>query len=196
MQTARIGAFPNMQSLAAALGGEVNGGQVLAPGPGHSADDRSLSVKLDSNAPDGFLVHSFSTDDPIACRDYVREKAGLPQFAPKKKSGNDTGKPHTPTVAKYTYCSADGSPYLSVHRLADKNGFPQYHWTGELWANGAPQGPKVPYRLPELNANAITVPVYICEGKRTATISPSLASSRHATAAGRTTAAAASGRPI
>ena len=54
----------DLQTLAKALGGEVNRSQVLAPGPGHSAIDRSLSVKLDSNAPDGFLVHSFAGDDP------------------------------------------------------------------------------------------------------------------------------------
>jgi len=42
-----IGAFPSLQTVAKALGGEVNGGQVLAPGPGHSAKDRSLSVKID-----------------------------------------------------------------------------------------------------------------------------------------------------
>lgn len=74
--------LPDLQTLARALGGEVNDGQVIAPGPGHSAKDRSLSVKLDNNAPDGFLVHSFSTDDPIICRDYVREKIGLPAFKP------------------------------------------------------------------------------------------------------------------
>ena len=62
----------NLQTLAKALGGEVNGSQVLAPGPGHSTIDRSLSVKLDSNAPDGFLTHSFAGDDAIICRDYVR----------------------------------------------------------------------------------------------------------------------------
>ena len=52
--------LPDLQTLARALGGEVNDGQVIAPGPGHSAKDRSLSVKLDNNAPDGFLVHSFT----------------------------------------------------------------------------------------------------------------------------------------
>ena len=30
-----IGAFPSLQTVARALGGEINGGQVLAPGPGH-----------------------------------------------------------------------------------------------------------------------------------------------------------------
>jgi len=72
-------ALSNIQTLARVLGGEVSGGQVLAPGPQHSA---TLSVKLDNNAPDGFLVHSFSADDPILCRDYVREKIGLPAFKP------------------------------------------------------------------------------------------------------------------
>ncbi|MET0706816.1 MAG: hypothetical protein ABWY82_08225, partial [Tardiphaga sp.] len=77
-----IGAFPSLQTVAKALGGEVNGGQVLAPGPGHSAKDRSLSVKIDAGAPGGFLAHSFSGDEPIACRDYVRERLGLPAFKP------------------------------------------------------------------------------------------------------------------
>ena len=70
--------------LAIALGGEVRGDQILAPGPGHkSAKDRSLSVKVDPRARDGFVVHSFADDDPIACRDYVREKAGLEPFKPR-----------------------------------------------------------------------------------------------------------------
>ena len=56
----------------------MSGGQVLAPGPGHSAEDRSLSVKLDAGAPDGFVVNSFAEDDPIECKDYVRAKRALP----------------------------------------------------------------------------------------------------------------------
>ena len=74
--------FPSLQQIARALGGEVSGNEVRAPGPGHSAKDRSLTVTLDANAPDGFLVHSFTNDDAIACKDYVREKAGLPAFKP------------------------------------------------------------------------------------------------------------------
>ena len=67
-----------LQSIAKALGGKVNGDQVLAPGPGHSPEDRSLSVKIDSEAPDGFVVFSFASDDPIICRDHVRQRCGLP----------------------------------------------------------------------------------------------------------------------
>src|SRR5262249_14374341 len=73
-------AICDLQSLARALGGEVSGQKVLAPGPDHSAGDRSLTVMLDAGAPDGFVVHSFAGDDAIVCKDYVRQKAGLPAF--------------------------------------------------------------------------------------------------------------------
>src|SRR4051812_25667165 len=69
------------RSVASALGGTVIGrNQVLAPGPGHAAEDRSLSVWLDQGAPDGFMVHSHCDDDPIACRDHVRRLLGLPAW--------------------------------------------------------------------------------------------------------------------
>src|SRR5262245_49166258 len=67
----------SLQQLAVALGGEISGGQVLAPGPGHSPKDRSLSIRLDPAAPSGFLVNSFAGDDPLACKDYVRDKLGV-----------------------------------------------------------------------------------------------------------------------
>jgi hypothetical protein len=82
-----------LQQLARALGGEVSGSQILAPGPGHSPKDRSLSIKLEQNAPGGFLVHSFSGDDPILCKNYVREKLSLPPqpWATNARS-KETGK--------------------------------------------------------------------------------------------------------
>jgi putative DNA primase/helicase len=154
--------------IAEALGGEVSGGQVLAPGPGHSAQDRSLSVKLDDTAPDGFLVHSFAGDDPVACRDHVRRKIGLSTTTTKKKKAKGGARPFSPTIAKHVYRLADSTPYLQVHRLADKSGFPQYHWDGEKWISGKPKGPKVPYLLPQLIAAAPTTPVYVVEGEKDA----------------------------
>lgn len=66
-----------------ALGGETTGGnRILAPGPCHSSQDRSLSVMLDPYFPDGFLVYSFAGDDPMACRDHVRLRLGLPTRSP------------------------------------------------------------------------------------------------------------------
>jgi Toprim domain-containing protein len=73
----------NIRALATALGGDVVGGNtVSAPGPGHSPRDRSLSVRLDASAPDGFLAYSHSGDDWKVCRDYVRQRLGLPDWQP------------------------------------------------------------------------------------------------------------------
>ncbi len=70
-------------TLARALGGEVSShNRVLAPGPGHSHQDRSMSVHLAPIYPEGFWVTSFSGDDEIQCRDHVRALAGLPAWRP------------------------------------------------------------------------------------------------------------------
>src|ERR1700722_5189760 len=67
----------DVRSIARALGGDVVGDQVVAPGPGHSRKDRSLSVRLSATAPDGFLIHSHAGDDWQSCRDYVKERLGI-----------------------------------------------------------------------------------------------------------------------
>ena len=72
----------DLPTIARALDGEISGRQVLAPGPGHRRRDRSLSIRIDADAPDGFVVHSFAGDDPLACKDYVRERVGLPAWQP------------------------------------------------------------------------------------------------------------------
>jgi putative DNA primase/helicase len=72
----------DLHSIAHVLGGEVSGRQVLAPGPGHSRNDRSLSIKIDPRAPGGLLVNSFAGDDPITCKDYVRQRLGWPAWQP------------------------------------------------------------------------------------------------------------------
>jgi putative DNA primase/helicase len=71
------------RQIASALGGEVAGTHtVLCPGPGHSSRDRSLAVRLDPSAPDGFICFSHCGDDWRACRDHVRERLGLPAWQP------------------------------------------------------------------------------------------------------------------
>ena len=75
----------SLDEIARALGGEVfdsetHGPQVLAPGPGHSRADHSLSVRLSASSPDGFLVHSFAGDDFKYCRDYVKSILGMSQI--------------------------------------------------------------------------------------------------------------------
>jgi 5S rRNA maturation endonuclease (ribonuclease M5) len=166
--------LPSINKIAEALGGDVANGEALVPGPGHSAEDRSLSIKLDSAAPDGFVVYSFAGDDPIACRDHVRRKLGLPEFEPKKKAsgsssknkkGNGVAKPWSPIIARYVYRLADGTPYLQVCRTAAKQFF-QNKWNGQMWVTGKPDGPKIPYRLPELRAAPLTAQVHIAEGEQ------------------------------
>ena len=75
----------DLNAVARALGGEVCGEQVLAPSPGYPADDRSLSVKLDTNAPNGFVAHSSADDAFISpftnCRDYVGDRLLIAQLA-------------------------------------------------------------------------------------------------------------------
>ncbi|RXG85350.1 AAA family ATPase [Bradyrhizobium zhanjiangense] len=174
----------SLQQLASALGGEISGKQILAPGPGHSPKDRSLSIRLDETAPDGFVVHSFSGDDPIVCRDHVRQLGGLARWEPQKAGSSHSAiarmterlssqvatKSQARPVAKagsppaeYIYRLADGTPYLRVKRP----GFYQAHWDGTGWANGAPKGPKIPYRLPEM-LGAEHDDVVVVEGEKDA----------------------------
>ena len=68
---------PPLHHFARLLGGEVRGHEIHCPGPQHSAQDRSLSVRFDTQADVGFVVHSFSGDDIIACKDYVRVRSWL-----------------------------------------------------------------------------------------------------------------------
>jgi putative DNA primase/helicase len=70
----------SLHAIAKALRGTVTGRSVLAPGPGHSVYDRSLSVMLADMAPDGFLIYSHAGDDWRACRDHVRAQLGLSPF--------------------------------------------------------------------------------------------------------------------
>ena len=153
--------------LARSLGGEVHGNKISAPGPGHSAADRSLTIWLKPDAPDGFTVHSHAGDDPIKCKDYVRQKAGLPAFEPKRNGHappdviqrslmaavaaqrQDAPPPKARIVKTYDYTDADGGLLYQVCRLEPKS-FRQRRPDGNggwIWEVGEH---RVPYRLPEL----------------------------------------------
>lgn len=74
----------SLQDIAKALGGQVTGDRVRAPGPGHSSRDRSLWVRLAPDHPDGFIAGSMSPRDADwrTCKEYVRSKIGLPRWSP------------------------------------------------------------------------------------------------------------------
>ena len=77
----------DLRTIAAVLGGEVACGQVIAPGPGHSPRDRSMTVRLSADSPDGFICFSHAGDDFRDCRDYVRSRLGLDPNGWKRKDG-------------------------------------------------------------------------------------------------------------
>jgi hypothetical protein len=117
------------------LHGQCHGRTVLCPGPGHSRRDRSLSVRLDPNAPDGFLCFSHAADDWQACRDYVRERLGLPRWQPGDEQNRRIPSQH---VGKWdlacTDAGADARPFTEDDLLRIKR-------AEELWSEaGDPRG--------------------------------------------------------
>ena len=134
----------------------------MAPGPGHRQIDRSLAVKLDPAAPDGFVVFSHAGDDAIACRDHVREKCGL---APFKPNGKTNGL--AVVAASYPYFDENGDTLFVVDRY-DPKGFRQRRPDGKGgWQFSLDDVRKVPYRLPEvIEAVASERPIFVAEGEK------------------------------
>jgi 5S rRNA maturation endonuclease (ribonuclease M5) len=87
-------------------------------------------------------------------------KGGGVYNSPKGNSGS-------PFIAEFIYRQRDGTPYLKVCKTAGKQ-FPQFHWDGTKWVKGKPEGPKIPYRLPELSVAPRETVIYICEGEKDA----------------------------
>jgi putative DNA primase/helicase len=152
----------NLQQVAHALGGEVAGNQVLAPGPGHSAKDRSLSIKIDAAAPRGFLAYSHSGDDPLRCKDYVSEKLGLPPWTGNGSTSNGRSK-----ATSYDYHDERGELLFQVVRSEPKD-FRQRRPDGNggwVWSIGETR--RVLYRLPEITeAVASGQSIFIAEGEK------------------------------
>jgi AAA domain/Toprim-like len=195
----------DLRQVARALGGDISNGQVLAPGPGHSAADRSMSVKLDANAPDGFLVHSFAGDDPIQCKDYVREKCELTAAAkpnggkrPRATSEEIAAlfaaamqqqcedRPRGQPVATYDYTDQDGVLLYQVLKYEHPKTFRQRRpdrdggWVWKLDER------RVLYRLPEL-LEYPDATVFVCEGEKDADRVASLGHCATAVASGKWT---------
>jgi putative DNA primase/helicase len=177
----------DLQTLARALDGEVRNGQVAAPGPNHSKTDRSLSVRPDPAAPDGFVVHSFADDDPIQCRDYVRQKVGLSPWKPggnghvphkseaeieksvmaaiMRQGAETESKSHV--VARYDYRDEQGTLLYQVERLEPKR-FRQRRPDGNGgWIWKLDDVRRVVYRWPEL-LKFPDATVFVCEGEKDA----------------------------
>lgn len=135
----------NLHEAARALGGEISGRQILAPGPLHSDDDRSMAVLFDPSAPDGFVVNSFAGDDPLTCKDYVRERLGLEPF---KAIRNDT-RPPRPHIDRPTPQSDDGALVMPIPSNAPPapNGHPKLGTPSTTWTYRDEAGAALFYTL-------------------------------------------------
>src|SRR5262249_16429113 len=74
-------------------------------------------------------------------------------------------------VAEYFYRNLKGALYLKVIKRVTKEGkktYAQYHLENGQWVKGKPEGPTLPYRLPELLAAPPNATVEICEGEKDA----------------------------
>ena len=128
------------QQLAKAMGGDFNNGWLNIPGPGHSKGDRSLGIRLEPHAPDGFWLYSFADDNLADCRAYV--KALLRQIAkngPICVNPHDSAKPQAKAKSNATaLCLWEeaqpikGSPasaYLQSRKCVPRKG---EKWSSEL----------------------------------------------------------------
>ena len=139
------------------------------------------------NDTGGIAVHSFANDDPIACKDYVRQKAGLPAWQPRRTVSTSrpwrrddadieravlaaaNGQQMRPSkiVAEYGYTDTGGDLLYQVVRLDNPKSFRQRRpndsggWT---WKKG---GQRVLYRLPELKKFPDAT-VFVTEGEKDA----------------------------
>jgi RecA-family ATPase/5S rRNA maturation endonuclease (ribonuclease M5) len=175
----------DLVSLARKLGGEVSGGQVKAPGPGHSPDDRSMSVMLAPDAEGGFIVNSFSPkDDFITCRDHIRSRLGLPPWKPNGRGTSGEAKPKPKPKAKlgeivatYDYTDIDGNLLYQVVRYEPKGAPKEFRqrrpgavsgtW---IWDRGGI--PETLYYLPDVRRGIKETPReeqntwFLCEGEK------------------------------
>ena len=134
------------------------------PGPGHSPQDRSLSIKLDRDAPDGFVTYSHAGDDALKCKDYVRAKIGLEEWKPSRPNGSASDRK---IVATYDYVDEHAALLFQVARFDPKD-FRQRRPDGNggwIWSLG--EARRVLYRLPELlEAVATEKTIFIAEGEK------------------------------
>lgn len=158
--------FLDPRNIARVMGGVVTGrDSCKVPGPGHSPKDLSVSVKCDPAAPDGLVVHSFAGDDPLACKDHIREKMGI-KWEPTREPVGRASQPRRKLVATYDYTDAGGELLYQVVRFDPKD-FRQRRPDGRggwIWNLG---DRRVVYRWPDLGKYPDAT-VFACEGEKDA----------------------------
>ena len=114
------------QQLATALHGNLNSRWTNVPGPHHSAANRSLGIRFDPKAPDGFRVHSFAGDDENECRAYVNsliEKLNgefcdfrEPEHAPRERIAARINRAMALWQQGTSLTATPGEPYFNGRR--------------------------------------------------------------------------------
>jgi hypothetical protein len=104
-----------LSQIAHALGGEVRGNQVLAPGPGHSSKDRSLSIKLDPNAPGGIRSATIRSTAKTMCARNVGSNHLSPTASPTDWQRLSLVIPTLMSVGRHCLSSIDMTPKASAN---------------------------------------------------------------------------------
>jgi hypothetical protein len=152
-----------LEELHRALGGEIRPGkEVRCPGPGHSAGDRSLSVRP-ADTKDGFVTHSFAADAPQDCNEYVRTKL----------QANGLNRPRNPQFRRkrrelkhcYLYLDETGQLLFQVVRYEPKGFAQRRPDSGGGWIWNLKNVRRVLYRLPEL-IEALSLGKSVCSSLR------------------------------
>lgn len=167
---------PDSNAIAAALGGVVRGDRIHAPTPGHSRRDRGTVIKLDPDAPDGCLVHSFNGGDPLEIKDELRRQGVLPE---RERRTMKSAAPHWQETGVYEYDDGAGNIIYRTRRLEAEGHTKRFvaeRLEAGQWVNGLADLPRLPYRFTELcqaaqKARETNEPeplIYFTEGERKA----------------------------
>ena len=162
------------QSITKALGGDWNGRYGAVPGPGHSAADRSVTVRDDETGRD-VLVHSFAGDDWKAIKDEWRRKGILPDRADDRPPAN-APRAAAPgrVVASYDYTDPLGVVLFRMERVEPgrngrKKDFRVSHPAGAgRWAAGMNGLEPVPYHLADIAGARPDDLIFVVEGEKKA----------------------------
>src|SRR5262249_10164523 len=145
----------SLDTIARALGGEVVGNkEVHAPGPGHSAKDRSLTVII-NDAGDDIIVHSFASDDDLQAKDYVRRAIGLPEWKPTRPANGHIRRHRVGRgreIAAYNYTDAAGALIYQVARYVPKDFRCRRPDGAGGWIDNMVGITRVPYHWPDFAA--------------------------------------------
>lgn len=151
------------QNITRHFQGEWYGSYGAIPTPGHSSQDRGLTVKDGENGEPIFYAHNDPSFDWREMKDECRRLGLIPDRPALTGEWRETGS--------YTYRDASAAVvYRTVRkeRVGSAKRFEAQRWEGRRWMNGVDGVERVPYRLPELLAADPAEPVYFVEGERKA----------------------------